>query len=258
MSWKITRDLLHEQDPETFSSQVGKHTKQWVDELLKGPLYHFKLYDDDGELYYEGVNTAETFGPLDWAMNDSGCTYIKYKQKGNGGKWEILNPKGKSNFHSFQSPHIPDWGKRQFVHYGPNHEVMIKDYPPERKVKGRSKMKNKNPVNHCHYDGSGKVRWHSHFGGAVMHEHDKYHSYGLNAGTLKENENKKIPKRRLSYFGKSSTEKIHTATAENPKRRVKKNPVAAMTMTKLLTMAAIAAGATYMWKHRNGQTSTEV
>lgn len=54
--------------------------------------YAFKLYDDDGELYYEGRsnNRASEFAfyPLDWAMEDSGCTYIEYLQ--DNGKWEML------------------------------------------------------------------------------------------------------------------------------------------------------------------------
>jgi hypothetical protein len=54
--------------------------------LLKGEGTHFKLYDDDGELYYTGkflgdADSEEAFEPLDWAGNYAGCTYIKYRQK---------------------------------------------------------------------------------------------------------------------------------------------------------------------------------
>lgn len=168
MPWKITKDLLWKPG-DYFKSQVGLHTKKWDDKLLKGPLFHFKLYDYDNILYYEGVSTSESFAPLDWAMNDSGCTIIKYKQKGANGKWEILNP-----------------------------------------------IRKRNPVRHCHYDHSNKIRWHSHFGGGTMHEHSGLTSYGQNTATLRDNA-KIIPRnRRKSYFGKSTIEKVVPVTAMNP------------------------------------------
>lgn len=54
---------------------------------------HFKLYDDDGILYYTGkfygdADSEDAFQPLDWATYDSGCTYIKYRQP--NGKYETL------------------------------------------------------------------------------------------------------------------------------------------------------------------------
>ncbi len=55
----------------------------------------FRLYDDDDELYYEGrlVRDDEDdddvlFAPLDWAMDDSGCTRIDYLSE--SGDWETL------------------------------------------------------------------------------------------------------------------------------------------------------------------------
>ena len=53
------------------------------------------LYDDDDELYYEGyyVNSEDDFEgefePLDWAMNNAGCTRIDYRN-GETGKMETL------------------------------------------------------------------------------------------------------------------------------------------------------------------------
>lgn len=53
----------------------------------------FRLYDDDGILYYEGrMNDWEwennPFGPLDdYGMPNSGCTELRYKKEG---KWETL------------------------------------------------------------------------------------------------------------------------------------------------------------------------
>jgi len=51
----------------------------------------FKLFDDDGILYYEGrasnQSNESAFDPLEWAMGDSGCTEIQYL---NNGRWETL------------------------------------------------------------------------------------------------------------------------------------------------------------------------
>lgn len=48
----------------------------------------FKLYDDDGELYYEGRASEEDFAPLDWAMAYAGCTIMKTST--NGKPFQIL------------------------------------------------------------------------------------------------------------------------------------------------------------------------
>lgn len=53
----------------------------------RGFRTYFRLYDDDGELYFTGYLYSEEiageevdeFAPLDWAMYDSGCTEIKYR-----------------------------------------------------------------------------------------------------------------------------------------------------------------------------------
>lgn len=45
---------------------------------------HIKLYDDDNNLYYSGYSNddcGDDFAALDWAMYDSGCTYMKYRDK---------------------------------------------------------------------------------------------------------------------------------------------------------------------------------
>ena len=51
----------------------------------------FELYDDDDIKYYSGYmheDIEDEFIPLDWAMYDSGCTYIKLRNK--DGKMDIL------------------------------------------------------------------------------------------------------------------------------------------------------------------------
>jgi hypothetical protein len=50
--------------------------------------YPFRLYDGDGELYYEGLSAEkDSFDPLDDEMDNTGCTEIHYF---NNGKWEEL------------------------------------------------------------------------------------------------------------------------------------------------------------------------
>jgi hypothetical protein len=51
-------------------------------------VYLFRLYDDDGELYYEGLSVEnDSFYPLDEERLNSGVTEIHYL---NNGKWEHL------------------------------------------------------------------------------------------------------------------------------------------------------------------------
>ena len=50
--------------------------------------YPFRLYDDDGELYYEGLCVENnSFYPLDEEQPNSGVAEIHYF---NNGKWEQL------------------------------------------------------------------------------------------------------------------------------------------------------------------------
>lgn len=81
MAWIITYDHLDER-PRLFGS-FGK-----LDTLR----HAFRLYDDDRVLYYSGFSDDQdsdsAFDPLDWAMADSGCTEIQYRQ--DDGSWETL------------------------------------------------------------------------------------------------------------------------------------------------------------------------
>ena len=68
-----------------------------LDRLRAGEGKHFRLKDDDGELYYEGriilANDHEgddEFAPLDeWGKPNAGCTTIEY-QNPKTGAWEVL------------------------------------------------------------------------------------------------------------------------------------------------------------------------
>ncbi|MPQ56262.1 hypothetical protein [Duganella sp. FT27W] len=56
----------------------------------------FRLYDDDNNLYYEGLcldlddqDGDNAFAPLDWASDDAGCTRMDYRKKG-ATEWKTL------------------------------------------------------------------------------------------------------------------------------------------------------------------------
>lgn len=58
--------------------------------------FRFRLLDDDGNVYYVGkcgdldnASCEAAFGPLDWAMNDSGCTEMQYRKNTNE-EWKTL------------------------------------------------------------------------------------------------------------------------------------------------------------------------
>ena len=76
--WVVTKDHLDNE----FSA---------TDEQLKkiksmGLIHHFKMYDDDGELYYSGYsNDDSSFNPLDdYGTPNAGATEIRYKVKDGG------------------------------------------------------------------------------------------------------------------------------------------------------------------------------
>jgi hypothetical protein len=49
----------------------------------------FRMYDDDGNLYYEGRSMEEGFEPLDdFGMPNAGCTRIDYKN--DKGEYETI------------------------------------------------------------------------------------------------------------------------------------------------------------------------
>ncbi len=49
--------------------------------------YHFRLYDGDGILYFEGHSNSWSFEPLDEYGTAFGCTEIRYMRDG---VWEQL------------------------------------------------------------------------------------------------------------------------------------------------------------------------
>jgi len=96
--WIITKDHIsdaHEPNEEgTMSpafpispSRSGRldHQQEEIERLC--PI-KFRMYDDDGNLYYEGRMSGYDFDPLDdFGMPNAGCTYLKYLK---GGVWHHL------------------------------------------------------------------------------------------------------------------------------------------------------------------------
>lgn len=89
IKWVITKDCITTKEDIEQGSKccvgIGNYTGD-----PKDLPYKFRLYDDDGNLYYEGRSndrsTEEAFEPLNWAEADSGCTFIQYLQD----RWETL------------------------------------------------------------------------------------------------------------------------------------------------------------------------
>jgi hypothetical protein len=96
MTWKITNDVYA--DPQrkkgTLSNAVGlmgpRNCKVLQD---KDMPFEFRMYDDDGLIYYEGItdkdpmdsDEEDVFAPLnDFGTPNAGATRIEYKI---GGKW---------------------------------------------------------------------------------------------------------------------------------------------------------------------------
>ena len=72
--WIITKDNVSD------GEDVGVEGPQNVDSSLRENRSHFSLYDEDGNLYYQGYiyGDYEGFEPLDdFGMPNAGCTGIK-------------------------------------------------------------------------------------------------------------------------------------------------------------------------------------
>ena len=98
--WIITKD--HAFDPDLERSKEGTMCAPEVPhgvhlpydataKEIKSKGTHFKIYDDDGELYYSGYSTDDSsFSPLlDFAQPYAGATEIRYRNKETG-KYETL------------------------------------------------------------------------------------------------------------------------------------------------------------------------
>lgn len=106
MAWIITKDYLYEEEVKEClelgeavwsKSSVGvqsKLWKAWNEAHPTAPRYAFKMYDDDGMLYYAGLCTScddnKAFDPLnDYGTPNAGAVRIDYFDKKTK-KWEVL------------------------------------------------------------------------------------------------------------------------------------------------------------------------
>ena len=104
MHWIITKDLINTSvgdtnragytvlhsapeyscDPSRAILSVSERTP-----IIAMMTHEFRLFDDDGELYYEGLckdvdqqESRSAFEPLDWAEVDVGATRMDYRKIG--------------------------------------------------------------------------------------------------------------------------------------------------------------------------------
>ena len=105
MTWQITKDHIAEPGEESRQFTTESHSRIPVlaaaigleserlpvagDDGRELPKVQFRLYDDDGELYYEGRchdddECLNQEAALAYGMNDAGCTTIKVLRDG---KW---------------------------------------------------------------------------------------------------------------------------------------------------------------------------
>ena len=94
--WIITVDHTEDNNEDRIAPVIGPFgvSDCMMRDLVNGAGLDFRMYDGDGELYYEGrwigpVDSELMFGPLDdFGMPNTGCTEIRYKNA--EGEFEIL------------------------------------------------------------------------------------------------------------------------------------------------------------------------
>jgi hypothetical protein len=89
--WIITKDCLAEPGERNETGTSGPHD-MGLDVESRFDVEPFRLYDDDGVLYYEGLIAGdyEGFEPLqDFGMPNAGATSIHYRNLATG-EWEPL------------------------------------------------------------------------------------------------------------------------------------------------------------------------
>ena len=91
MAWIIDKDFIAGKDakPKTNCNAVGIAGPAGYEGDKEELTFHFRMYDDDGGLSYEGRSDGMNFDPLDdFGSPNAGCTYIQYKNS--SGDWETL------------------------------------------------------------------------------------------------------------------------------------------------------------------------
>lgn len=90
-AWLITYDHLDAKPAAIHGPRGAVYTPAQIKNGGKA----FRLYDDDGELYFSGVylgpNDESMFGPLDdYGMPVAGATRIEYLDVDEAGTWSTL------------------------------------------------------------------------------------------------------------------------------------------------------------------------
>ena len=81
--WEITKDCVADADakPGTNCNAIGMQGPRGFIDGVEMP-YKFRMLDDDGEVYYYGICSEESFAPLDdFGTPNAGCARIEYKNK---------------------------------------------------------------------------------------------------------------------------------------------------------------------------------
>jgi hypothetical protein len=94
--WIITKDHLFRQFEAADVDRTGtigprNITDEMTEQLVNGEGNRFRMYDDDGNLYYEGryLGDLEYGDPvIDFGGPDAGCTYMS-EPTGKNGAWEV-------------------------------------------------------------------------------------------------------------------------------------------------------------------------
>jgi hypothetical protein len=89
-AWVITRDHISEPPACDAGTQGPRDATATQLQAASKAGTPFKMYDDDGILYYEGrcwsedgTDSEDGFGPLDdFGTPNAGCTEIRYRQPG--------------------------------------------------------------------------------------------------------------------------------------------------------------------------------
>ena len=93
LGWIILHDYLY--DPEfDLDSREGAVSRGWNQDVANLATLRFRLYDDDGNLYYEGMlvdddECRSQMAALDYGMYDAGCTYVMVYRPDEGWTQEI-------------------------------------------------------------------------------------------------------------------------------------------------------------------------
>jgi hypothetical protein len=90
--WEVTKDHIAGAEGEV--RDVTVQSPDFDDAKADSLIHPFRMFDDDGNLYYEGksddADSERAFDPLDdYGTPNAGCTSIKY-WNGSRSKWELL------------------------------------------------------------------------------------------------------------------------------------------------------------------------